>query len=145
MTTQAAPRRRTRRTAAPVSPRPNTLDGQLDRLYALKVTADEAKAAFDAGKKEFQDALEQENKTSHTLPAAGDRPAVKGSLATRTTTVIDPKKFKDRVDEDEFMACVSITQKEAKKYVGENVLDKVSTKSTGAAFLEVRALGGSRS
>ena len=144
--TAPAPRRRSRRTATPgaAAVQNDTTDGRLERLYAAKVAADEAKAAYDAQKAEFKTHLETQGKESHTLAAAGDRPAVTAKLATRETTTVDPAKFKAVVDEGEFMACVKVGLTDAKKYLGTSQIAKVSDTATSAPFLDVRVRGANR-
>lgn len=140
-------RRSRRRTAAPGAadlPTGNSLDSKLARLYALKVASDEAKAAYEDGKKDFQNDLARYGKDEHIIPANSDRPSVKAGLATRTTTTIDPVKYRAKVDDDEFMASVSIKIKDAEQYLGKAQMEKVSTKVTSAPFVEVRTLGASR-
>lgn len=143
-TVTSAPRRRRRAAAPGANTRNNTSDGRLERLYAAKVASDEATATYKAMQAEFREHLEKEKKTEHTLPAAGDRPAVTAKLMTRETTTIDPAKYRKVVDEAEFMASIKVGVTDAKKYLGTSQIEKISQKSKSLPFLDVRVLGARR-
>ena len=146
MTETTAPVRRRRRatTARSAATPEESLNAKLEALYALKVASDEAEAAFKKGKADFAAALKEEHKTQHSLPARGDRPAVVAGMATRDTTTINPRLYRNEVDETEFMDSISVTMKEAKKYLGDKALEKVSTTTKSAPYLNVRVQGKSR-
>lgn len=145
--TVTAPRRRSRRVATPqATPEDQvTLDAELEALFVLKVKQDEATAAYKAASAEFKQRMEKSGKIEHTIDARGNRPAVKATIASKTLTSIDPAKFQKKVSAAEFLTCVSVTVKEAKKLLGDNDLAEVSKTTKSAASLSVRALGGSRS
>lgn len=144
MTQPTAPARRRRRTVAAADAPAVTLSTTLEALYALKVANDEAKARYDEGKKQYAAQLAAEGKTEHMIAAHGDRPAVAAKMVTRATTTVDPAKYRTLVDADEFAASVTVKLGEAKKYLGENDLAKVTTTTQSTPSLDVRVKGASR-
>lgn len=143
MTTAPRARRRTANPAAAASPAPSTggLVSKLGRVYALKVAADEAKAAYEKERKTLLADMTTAKRTEVELPADGNRPAVKAKIMEKSTSSIDVAAFQKLVTTEEFIEAASVTHKAASKFLGTAALDKITTTSKSAPSLDIRALG----
>lgn len=141
---EAAPRSpRTRRTVGGSAEELNTttLSTLAERIYAAKVLADQAANDYEALRKEGLAALVATGRKEHTIAANGDRPAFQMKIASKSINTIDPVKFRDMVEPDEFIQCVTIKATEAKRFIGEARLEKVTTTTEGNPYLDCRVKG----
>ena len=144
---EAAPRStRTRRVTGGSAEELNTstLSTLAERIYAAKVLADQAAADYEALRKEGLATLVATGRKEHTLPANGDRPAFQMKIASKSINTIDPVGFRDMVEPDEFIQCVTIKATEAKRFIGEARLEKITKTTEGNPYLDCRVKGKDR-
>lgn len=140
-----APRRSARRqVGTPEQAITADLSALAKKIYDAKTLADQATADYEALRKQGLVALAAAKKNEHIIPAEGDRPAFQMKIMERATNTIDPAKFRKMVEDSEFMQCVSIRIGDAKNFVGEARLEKITTTAKSAPFLDCRVKGKTR-
>lgn len=148
-TAPAAPRTRTRHMAdSPTGEQTyeQKIEEHANNLRRLKIAQQKADDAFNDEKaKAF--ALMNENpvkaknaqgKMEYTSPARGDTPAVTLSIMQKTTSTVDIVAYKKLVSAAVFVGSVTVGVTEAKKHVTGDQLEKIISKSSSAAYLEVK-------
>jgi len=137
-------RRRPRDVEAPPEPRNMGLDDRMLDLYRAKLDADEATRKLEKKKKALLVALQNANRTEHTLAGAGDRPETVAKIMVRKTNTVDFKGFAALVSQKELEDAGTVTLAAAKKLLSGNDLDRITTKTESAPFLEFKAKGGKK-
>lgn len=141
---EAAPRPTRRRVGSPEQIIQANLHDIAGRIYAAKIAADQAAADYEAVRKEGLAAMTAHQREEFTIPADDERPAFQIKVATRANNTIDPEGLRKMLDEAEFMQCISVKVTEAKRFVGEARLEKITSTKQSAPFLDCRVKGKDR-
>ena len=120
--------RRVRLGAVAVNPHKEKAEELLQLISNIEVEISDLNSAL----KENMEELEEHMRKGHlSSVSAGDALAEFVKPAGKAQNIIDPKKFYERVDEDDFFSAVSVLVTKAKELLGEKELGKITQRIPG--------------